>query len=41
MGIAHSLRDEIEGNQRGLVNLKEEMSSKMDEGTTRKTANPK
>ena len=32
MGIVHSLRDEMEGDQRGLVNLKEEMSSKMDEG---------
>ena len=32
MGIVHSLRDEIETNHRGLVKLKEEMSSKMDEG---------
>ena len=32
MGNVDNLRDEIKSNQRDLVNLKEEMSSKMDEG---------
>ena len=35
MGNVDCLRDEIKGNQKDLVNLKEDMSSKMDEGFKR------
>ena len=35
MDNAECLRDEIKGNQKDLVNLKEEVSSKVDEGFKR------